>query len=272
MFQAEDYQALFGELQAMDPNASTEPATGTEPVVTEPATVTDPNVVPTVPVTEPQASPDGSTTEPADPAQAQTEPAPADPVDPDGQLKARAFAELRATNTKYSKVFKQLQGYMGASNEDEVIQKLLDVAINVQAKSQGTDPEVLKRINMIESKNQELENNERMRAVNNAFTNLQNSLNLSNVEVMNFAKDLDRVGFDLFNSSLDLATIYRGMHHEELLQKQVEAERQAQLKKEQEAGKAPGVINAVGKKSGDKKVEINTMGEFESLFNTLNIK
>lgn len=279
MFGAEDYQALFNELggeaapadTGADVNDNTatdaDPATITNPVDTNP----NPDIVgPTNPAQDPvgdgadggEAGADDNT---GAPVNNQT-------VDEDAQRQARAFAEMRSTINKYSKVFKQLQPMMGVNSEDEVIERLLDAGLNVQARNQNVDPEILKRMQSLEEQNLMMMSEQRHKALVESFGLLQKDFNLTNKEVVDFARELDNKQIDVMKLGVDLSTLYRGMHHEAIVKKQIETEKQKWITSNNAANSAPGVNTSTGKKNNQGKTEINTMGELESLFNQINKK
>ena len=278
MFGAEDYQALFNELggeaapadTGADANGSTatpaDPATITNPVDTNP----NPGVVgPVNPAQDPVGDDVDDNTGDDDnlgtPAN--------NPVDDeDNQRQARAFAEMRSTINKYSKVFKQLQPMMGVNSEDEVIERLLDAGLNVQARNQNVDPAILKRMQTLEEQNLAMISEQRNKALVESFGLLQKDFNLTNKEVLDFAKELDNKQIDVYKLGVDLSTLYRGMHHDAIVKKQIEAEKQKWITSNNAANSAPGVNTSTGKKNNQGKTEINTMGELESLFNQINKK
>lgn len=268
MFQAEDYQALFNEL------GGTEPATNNNTVPTvpaDPAPVTDPennNTNPT-PVADPTAAQDSNS--PAAAAPESNDGGSANPTDADdeSQKQARAFAEMRSTIGKYQKVFKQLQPMMGLNSEDEVIERLLNTGLNIQAQKQNIDPTILKRLNKLEEENLTMLNEQKQKAVIESFGLLQKDFNLTNEEAMAFARELDAKNVDIFKIGVDLSTLYRGMHHKDIVAKEINAAKQAWIAEGNAANSAPGVTTVTGKKNNQGKTEINTMGELENLFNSL---
>jgi hypothetical protein len=279
MFGAEDYQALFnelgGEAAPADTGADTgngaatdaDPATITNPVDTNP----NPGIVGPI---NPAQDPVGDGADDGDAGADDNTGAPVNnqAVDEDAQRQARAFAEMRSTINKYAKVFKQLQPMMGVNSEDEVIERLLDAGLNVQARNQNVDPEILKRMQSLEEQNLMMISEQRNKALVESFGLLQKDFNLTNKEVLDFAKELDNKQIDVYKLGVDLSTLYRGMHHDTIVKKQIEAEKQKWITSNNAANSAPGVNTSTGKKNNQGKTEINTMGELESLFNQINKK
>ena len=284
MFEAEDYQALFNELggeaapadTGADANNSTatpaDPATITNPVDTNP----NPDVVGTA---NPAQDPAGDNADDNDyygddapPADDTGTPANNQADDLENQKQARAFAEMRSTINKYAKVFKQLQPMMGVKSEDEVIERLLDAGLNVQARNQNVDPAILKRMQALEEQNLAMMSEQKNKALVESFGLLQKDFNLTNKEVLDFARELDNKQIDVYKLGVDLSTLYRGIHHDAIVKKQIEAEKQKWITSNNAANSAPGVNTSTGKKNNQGKTEIKTMGELESLFNQINKK
>lgn len=264
---AEDYQALFGQLQGEQNVApvSGQPANPTPaPVVMNPeppAPVA--SVDPTAPAVEP-TTPTGEGT-PANPA-----PATPSLEDEEARKQNAAFAQLRSTNTKYSSVFKTLQERMGAASEEEVINRLLDTSLQLQAKKEGIDPALLKRINTLEETNVNMMAQQKQAAVANSFGLVQKEFNLSNEDTIKYARELDAAGVDIFAANIDLVTLYRGMHYEEITKKQIEAEKQNWIKDNAAANAAPGINPIAGKKTDGTKTEIKTLGELDTILQNFN--
>lgn len=278
MFGAEDYQALFNELGGEAAPADTGADVNDNTAVpADPATITNPvdtNPIPdSVGDTNPAQDPAGDSANGDEGNEGDTgAPANNSVVDEDTQRQARAFAEMRSTINKYSRVFKQLQPMMGVNSEDEVIERLLDAGLNVQARNQNVDPEILKRMQTLEEQNLMMMSEQRHKALVESFGLLQKDFNLTNEEVVNFARELDNKQIDVMKLGVDLSTLYRGMHHEAIVKKQIETEKQKWITSNNAANSAPGVNTSTGKKNNQGKTEINTMGELESLINQLNKK
>lgn len=274
MFTAEDYQSLFAELGGTQAPA-TEPQQPATPQA--PADPTPSTEVPPVTPTTPEGTPtpegeEGAPTAPEAQSQDPAQPTAAQPVNDNDQKQARAFAEMRSTIGKYQKVFKRLQPMMGVNSEDEVIERLLSAGLNVQARAQNVDPSLLKRMQDLEDQNVAMIQEQKRQAVVESFGLLQKDFNLTNEQVIDFAKELDQKGIDLFKVGVDISTLYRGLHHDDITKQQLEAEKQKWIAEGAKADKAPGITTSSGKKSSGSKTTVNTMGELENLFNSLDMK
>jgi len=266
MFEAEDYQALFNELGGTPADAAPAAPEATPANPENNDSVAD-AATPAVPENTDAANGDASegTETPTD-ATANSNPS------EDDTKQAKAFAEMRSTINKYQKVFKQMAPMLGVNSEDEVIERLLNAGLNAQARKQNIDPEILKRMNSLEEQNLTILNERKQKAIIESFGLLQKDFNLTNKEAMDFAKELDAKGIDIFKIGVDLSTLYRGMHHDAIVNKEVEKAKQAWIAEGKAADNAPGVTTVTGKKNNQGKTEITTMGELENLFNSLKTK
>lgn len=261
MNEADNYQALFQELGG-DPEAikpvedqvTPEPTDDTVP--TEPVSPEEPEV--TVPVPETPAEDTPVVPPVADDDAAQNE------------LRNKAFAQMRTQNSKYAKVFTQLQKSLGANSEEEVIEKLINAGVETEAKRNNVDPEMLKRLNQIEQKNLEYANRERNQSIVESFGQVQKEFSLTQSEVLAFAQTLQDKRIDILGAGVDISTIYRGMHFEEINAKKIEEAKQAWIKGDTDADSASGIQKIAGKKSDPTKTKIETMGDLNNLLNTMN--
>jgi hypothetical protein len=264
----EDYQSLLGEVgfeQNPNPEPVADPAIipGTDPVPQDPVT---PNITPEVDPANPVPATDPA---PADPAPV-TDPAPV--VDPNAEARNQAFAELRARNAKYQKAFARVTQAMGAASEDEAIEKLIGAAFDIQGKRENVDPAVLRRLTDLEEKNMVLDTATRQQFVRDSFGAVQKELNLTDQELVSFAQKLTDQNVDIFNLNVPLSVLYRGLNHDTMMTKMLEAEKQNWIKGQAAADKAPGVNPATGKPINKENKEITTDADLDLVLNSLSNK
>ena len=255
----EDYQALLGELGVEQ----------SQPV----DTVTDPVIIPgTDPNPSNPNNPDTNTgTDPAnavpatDPASADQDPAKVvqNVVDPSTEAKNQAFAAMRTQNDRYKKALARVTQAMGAQTEDEAIEKLIGASFDVQGKRENVDPVILRRLTDLEEKNQILDTATRNQFIKDSFSAVQTELGLTNQETISFAQKLTDQNVDIFNLNVPLSIIYKGMNHDTITTKMLEAEKQSWIKGQAVADKAPGVNPATGKPINNEKKEITTEADLE---------
>jgi hypothetical protein len=257
----EDYQALLGELgvESADP-VITDPVT-TDPVTTVPTT--DPSVIPETDPANPELVTDPAAADPATPTDTQVT------VDPEVEARNQAFAAMRVQNAKYQKAMSRITQAMGASNEDEAIEKLIGASFDVQAKRENVDPVILRRLTDLEEKNQILDTATKQQFIKESFGAVQKKFNLDDKEVIAFAQKLTDQNVDIFRSNVPLDTLYLGMYHDTITSKKLEAEKQNWIKGQNEADKAPGVNPATGKPISKDKKEITTEADLDLILKTL---
>lgn len=254
----DDYQTLFAEL------------TGTAPVGTEtPA----PSTAPAEETSDTEETVNTETTSTEETKTEETVEETSTPVKqeaPKEDPTAKAFAAMRAANSKYQKVFNKLQEALGVDDEDAVIEKLLGVSYDTLGKKQNVDPAVLKRLTELEEVNQALINERRQEFVIGQFEKVRTTFNLSEPELMEFAQALSNSNVDIFASNLDLSALYKGLNFDKLQKKTIESEKQKWIKEQGEANAAPSVNSITGKRDPNSKKEINTMSDLDLALKSLN--
>lgn len=184
----------------------------------------------------------------------------------------QAFAEMRSRNAAYEKTFNLLKQTMGFTGTDEQFHEhLKNISYAQQAKTQGqgTDPNLLKRLDDLESKNKILEeqNNRTLFASN--LKNLQEHFKLSDNDLEAFVNLAIKEGIDLTAPGTNFITLYQGLNHDALTKKAIEDERQKWLSK-QAQGQSTGVApDGKSGKSDPSPTDVNTMAEFNSLLSNL---
>lgn len=259
----EDYQALLGEIgvQSADPTPA-DPAVVTDPAPTD-STPVDPSVIPGTDPVNTVSDADPASADPATP----TDPQPV--VDLETEARNQAFAAMRVQNAKYQKAMSRITQAMGASNEDEAIEKLIGASFDVQAKRENVDPVILRRLTDLEEKNQILDTATKQQFIRDSFGAVQKQFGLNDKEVIAFAQKLTDQNVDIFNSNIPLSTLYLGLYHETIMSKKLEAEKQDWIKGQNEADKAPGVNPATGKPIDKDKKEITTEADLDLILKTL---
>ena len=162
----EDYQTLLNDL-GVDTTQSNPGATQpTKPTPTTPDTGNDGG--------EPAAANNGTTTNPvADPKQ---------PEDNDAQRRNEAFAAMRSENSKYKKFMSHLMKGAGfEGKEEDFMNQLSEASYKRQAERQGSQvsPEILKRMDSLESTNKQLLESQNRQAFAAYLKNMQETLQLS---------------------------------------------------------------------------------------------
>ena len=188
----------------------------------------------------------------------------------DNQRRANeAFASLRAENGKYKKFVQQLMkgaGYEG--DEENFLKQLTEASYQRQAKTNQVSPEMLKRMDMLESQNRAvLESQNRANFIAN-LKGLQDTYKLSNNDLQEFLDLAVREKIDLTIPGTNFVTLYRGLFFDKLKDKLVEEERQKWIGQNNKANNASNPDGKSGKKDPT-PTDVNTMAEFDRLLQSI---
>lgn len=180
-----------------------------------------------------------------------------------------AFASLRAENGKYKKFVQQLMkgaGYEG--DEENFLKQLTEASYQRQAKTNQVSPEMLKRMDMLESQNRAvLESQNRANFIAN-LKGLQDTYKLSNNDLQEFLDLAVREKIDLTIPGTNFVTLYRGLFFDKLKDKLVEEERQKWIGQNNKANNASNPDGKSGKKDPT-PTDVNTMAEFDRLLQSI---
>ena len=195
--------------------------------------------------------------------------------DGEADLKAQrindAFAAMRSENTKYKKFMQQImKGANFNGSEEDFMKNLTEVSYQRQAQRQGSQvsPEVLKRMDAIESQNKALidAQNRQMFAAN--LKGLQDTFKLTDKEITEFVNFAVKEQIDLTVPGTNFVTLYQGLFFDKLMNKKVEEERQKWIAQNSKANSASNPDGKSGKKDPE-PTNVNTMAEFESLLQSV---
>ena len=78
------------------------------------------------------------------------------------------------------------------------------------------------RLEKLEKRNQELVNQERQGVMYREVQALTKEYDLKREDLVKFAEDADKRGFDLNNSPLSMTDVYRTIYHNEIIQKEID--------------------------------------------------
>lgn len=266
----EDYQAILNDL-GVDTSTDGQPAASQDSTPVNP-TATDNNVAtPTGSGTpaDNDANNTGNTGDNNDNAGA-AQNNQADAGQTDNRNRANeAFASLRAENGKYKKFIQQLMrgaGYEG--DEESFLNKLTEASYQRQAKTNQVSPEMLKRMDMLESQNRAvLESQNRANFIAN-MKNLQDTYKLSNNDLQEFLDLAVREKIDLTVPGTNFITLYQGLFFDKLKDKLIEEERQKWISQNNKANNASNPDGKSGKKDPT-PTDVNTMAEFDRLLQSI---
>lgn len=253
----EDYQAILTDLGITDQDpAPADPAPATDPTPASndggaPAAQGNDDGQPAAQPAQPQADPQGD--------------------DEEAQRRNEAFAAMRAENSKYKKL---LQNIMKGANfngsEDDFINQLTEASYAEQAKRQGNQvsPEILKRMDTLESQNKSLIDSQNRQTFAANLKNLQETFTLSDADIKEFLTLAAKEQIDLTVPGTNFRTLYQGLFFDKLKDRMIETERQAWIAQSNKANNAANPDGKSGKKD-PAPTNVNTMAEFDSLLQSV---
>lgn len=153
---------------------------------------------------------DQQTTQPEAPNEGVQTPPPAE------DKSARAFAEMRTRLSGLEKPLKRAAEAAGLSVE-EFLAQIENVAINKQAQDQGITPEILRRLETAEENTRAFQVEAAKLRLQQSFNNLQNTFNLTEQDMVQFAQTCVQQGIDLTQPNINMEVLYRGMNYDTLV-------------------------------------------------------
>ena len=246
----EDYQTLLNDL-GVDTSQSN--AGATQPTDSNAATPDTGNAD-----GEPAAADNGTATPIAEPTQ---------PEDNDAQRRNEAFAAMRSENSKYKKFMSHLMKGAGfEGKEEDFMNQLSDASYKKQAERQGSQvsPEILKRMDSLESANKQLLESQNRQAFAANLKNMQETLQLSNSDMKEFIDLAVKENIDLTVPGTNFVTLYQGLFFDKLKEKFIENARQEWIAQSTKSSSAANPDGKSGKKD-PAPTNVNTMAEFDSL-------
>lgn len=189
----------------------------------------------------------------------------------DNENANRAFAAMRAENSKYKKLMNTLmRGSNFNGDENAFMDALLNESYRQQAKMQGmaANPEILKKMDQQEEQIRQLTESQKNQVLMLGLKTLQQSHNLSGKEVEMFVQRAIDNRIDLFAPGINFDTLYKGMFFDDIVKKQIEEERQKWIKQSNKSANAATPDGKSGKQD-PAKTDVKTMTELNSLLNTV---
>lgn len=172
---------------------------------------------------------------------------------------SRAFAEMRVKNAKYEKALARAAKASGTT-VDEFLQQIEEKSLQTQAKQMNTDPEILRRMEALEAENEQYRTGQVQMYLSKEFSKVQKELKISDQELQTFTADLINRGHNFQDTSVDYTLLYRGLNHEQL----VEKERQAWIARSNKSDSSSTTVTKKGK--GDHQPgAVNTPEDLDNL-------
>lgn len=180
-----------------------------------------------------------------------------------------AFGQMRTELNANKALLAKLATAAGIqyTDENDLIAKLNDNALNQLAQRQNVPVDLLKRMETLEQNNAAYEMEQRKTETMLSFQKLQTTYGLTNDELMAFAQELDEKGMNPFASRINIDATYRDLHFDEIVNKRVAAAVEEALKKSSVAdthSSTPNRSTGKGDNNGDGK-KITTVSQLSAL-------
>ena len=180
-----------------------------------------------------------------------------------------AFGQMRTELNANKALLAKLATAAGIqyTDENDLIAKLNDNALNQLAQRQNVPVDLLKRMEALEQNNAAYEMEQRKTETMLSFQKLQTTYGLTNDELLAFAQELDEKGMNPFASRINIDATYRDLHFDEIVNKRVAAAVEEALKKSSVAdthSSTPNRSTGKGDNSGDGK-KITTVSQLSAL-------
>lgn len=169
---------------------------------------------------------------------------------PPDNRQAQAFAQMRIDLKKKDDILKgiaEVVGLKDAKNPDEILSGLQNVITQAQAKAQGIPPELMQRLQQLEARDKEFTQTQIAQQAYTGFQKVKDTYKLDNKALNAFADELIAAGQNPFQQPMDLVNAYKLMHHDEIVQREVEKAIKAEAER---AAKAAQHSSTPGSKAG----------------------
>lgn len=257
-----DLLAELGQPAVTEPPAP-EPNAPADPPITDPAPIEEPvnNDVPGAATpTEPII--DNGQVKDTDPSS--SAPSPTNKVN-------KAFAEMRVQNQQYQKTLNQLGQLLGAQDTKDpnaILDLVQTQIIQAQAKQQNVPVDLLQRLDFLENQyNQNQQQTVQQQAML-GFQNVKNQFGLNDSDLNTFADELAGQGINPFAQQVNLVDVYKNLHFDDLVQKQVEKALQAERVRALKAAQNSSTPNnATGTNGDQSQAKVTDARSLEAWFN-----
>lgn len=179
-----------------------------------------------------------------------------------------AFAQMRTQNNQLLGLLSKVAQATGLEFKDnnDLIEKLNDDALNKLAKTQNVPVELLKRMETLEQTGKLYEAQQLQSSALEGFQKLKTSYELSEEDLRAFAAELDEAGKNPFLTKVDLEKEYQLNHFNDILTKATQKAVEEALKKSNAADQHSSTPNSTqGKSDTDGGDKITTVRGLDDL-------
>lgn len=183
--------------------------------------------------TPPEPSNDQSTEEAGQSQVDSTGTEPQQPQYTDQQKQNYAFAQMRHENAELVDLLGKIAKARGIdfTDKNDLKSKLNDNAIAGMAQRQGVPVELLKEVEQLRRDSDSWRRYQQEQVAATGFNQVQQQYGLNQQELEAFAIELDQAGKNPFTQNIDVLAEYKTRHADEIIQKEVQKQIEALLKK-----------------------------------------
>lgn len=177
------------------------------------------------------------------------------------------FAQMRAQNNQLKAMLSKLAKANGIEyqNENDLLTKLNDDAINKLAQKQNLPPELLKRMEMLEQHSLLYQQEQLKQQAFIGFQRVKDEFKLSEAELRSFAQELDEKGKNPFTTQVDLIAEYKVNHFDDIVDRKVKEAVATALKTSSAADKHSSTPSSKnGKSDGGSTEKITTIAGLDA--------
>lgn len=144
-----------------------------------------------------------------------------------------SFAKMRSELASTKALLKKIAGAAGieAADDNDLVSKLSDDAIEKLAKKQNVPVELYKRLELLEQQNKIYLEQQREQNVGTAVNGLKETYKLTDEAVVDFFKELSGAGVDPFTQDIDLEATYLKLHLNDIIEARTKAAVESATKK-----------------------------------------
>lgn len=181
----------------------------------------------------------------------------------------QAFARMRSENAQLQKTLQQIADLLGLDSKaplDRLIPQVQVQTRNALAKKNGMDPEIMARLDALESEHQELERIRSEQRIKYSIEHIQKNFGATDDDLKAFVGTLIEEGYDATNPNNDLVSEFVKRNWGTIMDRKV---KEAVSNEQKRSANGSGASKPDTKKGQEKDTEahdINTVHDLEDFF------
>jgi len=180
----------------------------------------------------------------------------------------RAFAQLRAENTKMANLMVRLGGVLGLPKEtpaEQLIETLTQRLMATEAQQNNVPVEIYQRLEQAEQLRIQNEQAMLRQQATLAFQNVKNTYSLTDAQLRDFAQQLHDAGKNPFLQPMDLVTEYRNINFEKILAAERERAVQEALARDKKAAEQSTTPPAASGRPAEPPTRVETIAGLNAI-------